>query len=389
MTVTEYPMPRTDPFHPPPEYTRLRADGPVVRARLRANGNETWLITRYEEAKAVLADTRFSSDSRRPGFPVPRPQSALMGMDPPEHTRYRQMLNAEFGSRRIAELRPAVQGFTERLLDEIAARPDPVDLVSALAMPLPALVICRLLGLPESDHLFLQSRTTAALGIAGTPDQMRSALSELRAYIAGIAAEKLERPGDDLIGRLVVGPVRSGDCPPTAVAEIASVLLSAGLVTTVNMIGIGILTLLRHPDQLAALRARPDTVPAAVNELLRHLSVTATVSRVATEDVEIGGTLIRAGDGVMVLLSSANRDERVFADPDAFDIARQERGHLAFGKGPHVCIGAALARLELHVVMAAVLQRFPALRLAADVSDIPFRLQETIYGVNELPVHLR
>ncbi|MEU8901142.1 cytochrome P450 [Nocardia sp. NPDC048505] len=384
--IATFPMARTDPFHPPPEYARLRAESAIVRARMQSTGNDIWLVTRYEEAKIVLSDTRFSSDPRSPGFPVMRPPSALMGMDPPEHTEYRRILQGEFSSRRIGQLKPVVERLTQRLLDDIERQTQPVDLIPALALQLPSLVMCLLLGVGEEDHQFLESRTLAAFGISATAEEMRAAVGELRAYITNVVTVKAADPGDDLISRLIIEQVRPGILSEGQVADIAGVLLFAGLITTVNMIGLGILTLLRHPDQAQALRQEPALIGSAVNELLRHLSVTATVSRVATHDTEIGGTKIRSGDGVMVLLSSANRDELAFDDADRFDIGRGERGNVAFGNGPHLCLGAALARMELQVVIGAVLQRFPSLRLAVDLERIPFRLQETIYGVYELPV---
>ncbi|MET8544520.1 cytochrome P450 [Kitasatospora sp. NPDC004799] len=385
--VVRYPMERQDPFHPPAEYAGLRARAAVVPAALSFAGDRpAWLVTRFQEAREVLSDTRFSSDSRLPGFPVRRAHSALIRMDPPEHTRYREMVNHEFVGRKVAELRPIIQELTDQLLDAIAEGPARSDLVPALAMPLPSLVICHLLGVSYADHVFLQERTADALRATSTPEEIDEAVADLGRYMDGVVRAKIDRPGDDIISRLVTDHVRTAGCTPETAADLARLLLVAGHVTTVNMIGLGILTLLRHPEQLAELRADERLIGPAVNELLRHLTITPSLARVATEDVEVGGTLIRAGDGVMVLLSSANRDEREFVDPDAFDIHRTERGNLAFGWGPHLCLGAALARLELQIVISGVLRRFPSLRLAVDLDSIPFRHKVNIYGVHELPV---
>lgn len=269
---------------------------------------------------------------------------------------------------------------------DIAAGPSLVDLVPTLAMPLPSLVICRLLGVPYDDHAFLQERTAAALRAESSQEEIDRAVEELGDYMDGVVRRKARDPGDDLLGRLIANHVRTGECPLERAADLARLLLVAGHVTTVNMIGLGVLTLLRHPGQLERLRADPRLIGPAVNELLRHLSITATLSRVATQDIEVGGTLVRAGEGVMVLLSSANRDERAFESPDRFDIHRAERGNLAFGWGPHLCLGAALARLELKIVFGAVIRRFPTLRLAVELDDIPFREKVLIYGVHALPV---
>ncbi|WP_410631012.1 cytochrome P450 [Amycolatopsis sp. cmx-4-83] len=388
--VVTYPMERTDPFHPPPEYAGLRERAPVVPARLSFRpGHDAWLVTRYREARQVLDDTRFSSDSRLPGFPVRRAHSALIRMDPPEHTHYRAMLAPEFVGRRVAELRPVVHRLTGRLLDALDSGPAEVDLVPTLAMPLPSLVICHLLGVSYADHVFLQERTAAALRATSTPEEIDQAVADLGDYMDGVVREKTANPGDDLLSRLVAEQVRTGRCTPEVAADLARLLLVAGHVTTVNMIGLGLLTLLRNPRQLEELRADERLAAPAVTELLRHLSITPSLARVATEDIEVGGCLIKAGDGVMILLSSANRDEREYADPDRFDIHRAERQNLAFGWGPHLCLGASLARLELQVVLTAVARRFPRLELAVDLDDIPFRHKVNIYGVHELPVVLK
>jgi cytochrome P450 len=382
-----FPMARQDPFHPPFEYARLRAEGPVACANHAAQpGRQLWLITRDKEARQVLTDMRFSSDSRRPGYPMRRNYSALIRMDPPEHSRYRKMLMPEFAAPQMAKLRPVVEAITNRLLDQIVKGPLPVDLVTALARPLPSLVICHILGVPYDDHGFLQDRTTEALRIDAADEEIDRAVDDLGHYMDKVVRQKLEKPGDDLLSRLIAGQVRSGSCSVETAVDLARLLLVAGHVTTVNMIGLGILTLLLHPEQLQQLRREPKLVAAAVEELLRHLSITATLSRVAIEDVEVGGTLIKAGDGVLVLLSSANRDERVYESPDRFDLHRQERGNLAFGWGPHICLGAALARLELKIVIDAVLQRLPNLQLVGTVDELRFREKVLIYGVQSLPV---
>lgn len=382
-----YPMTRQDPFHPPFEYKRLRAEGPVALATLEGQpGRNVWLITRDREARQVLSDTRFSSDSRRPGFPVRRNYSALIRMDPPEHTKYRRMLTSEFSTQQIETLRPVVEELTTKLLNEMFDAPKPVDLVTALARPLPSLVICHLLGVPYEDHVFLQDCTTEALRIDATDRQIDAAVEELGAYMDKVVQRKEVKPGDDLVSRLIAKHVRTGECGIATLSDLARLLLVAGHVTTVNMIGLGVLVLMQNPAQMSEVRSDRSLVVPMVEELLRHLSVTATLSRVATEDIEIGGTLIRAGDGVMLLLSSANRDESVYDSPDAFDIHRQPRSSLAFGCGPHICLGAALARLELRVVMDAVIQRFPNLQLATSLDNIPFRNKVLIYGVQSLPV---
>ncbi|MFD3471887.1 cytochrome P450 [Streptomyces sp. NPDC058682] len=347
---------------------------------------DVWLVTRYEAARAVLSDTRFSSDSRNPSFPLYRDFSALIRMDPPEHTMYRRMLAPEFLTKRVTELRPEVVRLTNELLDGVVCRKPPVDLVPSLAMPLPSLVICRILGVPYEDHRFLQDRTATALHMTSTEEEISGAVAELGEYMGGVVRAKIARPEGDLLSRLVVGHIEPGNCTAETAADLARLLLVAGHVTTVNMIGLGILTLLQNPAQLAQLRQDPQLIPAAVEELLRYLSVASAVGRVATEDIHVGEHLVREGEGVMVLLAVANRDDRRYAMANKLDIERGGHGHLAFGYGPHVCIGAALARMELQIAIEAVIRRFPNLRLAVSMDRVAFRHEMRMYGVHELPV---
>lgn len=383
-----FPVPRgTNPFDPPPGYVAMQEQEPLTLATMTVGKRQdVWLVTRYEEARAVLADTRFSSDSRNPGYPLVRAFSRMIRDDAPEHTHFRQMLTQEFLGRRITALQEDVQEFTDGLLDEIAASEQPVDLVKALARPLPSLVICRLLGVPFDEHDYLQERTAAALSKESSARQIDQAIDDLGDYLEKVVQGKMTDPTDDLLSRFVVDQVHAGTCAYEDAVDIARLLLVAGHVTTVNMIGLGVLTLLQHPDQLEELRQNPALVGGAVDELLRYLSITGGVARVAAEDVEIAGRQIKAGQGVLVLHSVANRDPREFPDPDRFDIHRDARRHLAFGHGPHLCIGMLLARMEMRVVLTTLLRRFPGLRMAVPVEEIPFRHEMRIYGIHELPV---
>lgn len=381
-----YPMQRDDPLHPPNSYRDLREHGPVVDARMRDTGKKVWLVTRYQEAMQVLLDTRFSSDCTRSGFPVKRTPSALIRMDPPDHTKYRRMLSSEFTKHRMSELEPVIQDLTDRLIDDMVASGQAADLVHALARPLPSLVICHLLGVPDEDHEFLQDQTTEALRTDATDEEIDAAVNNLGAYMQRVVFGKLGRTDDDILCRLLNKYHASGECSLETAADLARLLLVAGHVTTVNMIGIGLLTLLENSDQLTALRSDLGGIEGAVEELLRFLSITATLARVASTDLEIGGTAIKEGDGVLILLSSANRDRLVFDRPDAFDLTRENSQHLAFGWGPHICLGAPLARLELQAVFSTLLRRFPTIILDTDFSRIPFREKVLIYGVQSLPI---
>ncbi|GAB3843462.1 cytochrome P450 [Dactylosporangium cerinum] len=389
-------MQRRCPFDPPPQLSRLRAEDPVSRVRLW-DGSTPWLITRYEDQRAVLADPRFSADGRKPGYPhltaasaVRRERSrAFISMDNPEHDAHRRMLTRDFMVKRVEALRPTVQRIVDELIDDMLRDIPPVDLVEAFALPVPSLVICELLGIPYADHAFFQRCSHTIISRTVTPEAAIAAADELKDYLSRLVDAKDHEPADDVLSRLVVKQLRTGALTRCEVVDMAVLLLVAGHETTANMIALGTLTLLQHPDQLAELRGtdNPKLVANAVEELLRYLNITHTGRRrVALEDVEVGGQLIRAGEGVIAANDVANRDETAFPDPDALDIHRQARHHMAFGYGIHQCLGQPLARVELQVVYSTLYRRIPTLRLAAPLDEIKFKHDMAVYGVHELPV---
>ncbi|MEQ0558202.1 cytochrome P450 [Amycolatopsis sp. NEAU-NG30] len=384
------------PFDPPPAIQALQEQTPLARVRL-PNGMTPWLVTRYADQKALLADPRVSSDPRRPGFPSPLPSGHPRGegapisfilMDDPEHARLRRMVTAPFTIKRVEAMRAGVQQVVDELIDAMLAGPNPVDLVTAFALPVPSLVICRLLGVPYSDHGFFQDNSNVLINRETTPEEKAAASKALFGYLDDLIGEKLARPGDDLLSGLV-GRIEAGELTRHDAAQMGVLMLIAGHETTANMIALGTLALLEHPDQLALLRESSDEklVASAVEELLRYLHITHNGRRrTALEDIEIAGQVIRAGEGIIMANDIANRDPSVFADPDRLDLARDDRRHLAFGFGVHQCLGQPLARMELQVVYGTLYRRIPTLRLAADLADIPFKHDGSVYGVYELPV---
>lgn len=396
--IPSYPMARDRrcPFDPPPELGALGARERVTRVRIW-DGSTPWLLTRYEDQRAVLADPRFSADTRRDGYPhlsesvrARRDQfRTFINLDDPEHARLRRMLTGDFAIRRVESLRPRIQGIVDRLIDDMLAAGSPADLVRAVGLPLPSLVICELLGVPYADHAFFQALTRVLIS-GGTPvDEAAAANAKLRAYLGDLVTAKDREPADDLLSRLVVERMRTGELSHDDVTAMAVLLLIAGHETTANMISLGTLALLRDPDQLARLRETddPKVVARAVEELLRYLTIVHTGRRrVATADVEIGGQVIRAGEGVVISNDLGNRDGGAFEDPGRLDIERDARAHVAFGFGVHQCLGQPLARVELQVVFGTLYRRVPTLRLAADMADIPFKYDSIVYGVHELPV---
>lgn len=409
--MVEFPVTRSCPYQPPPDYRRLLEAPCPSRVRL-PSGDIAWAVARYEDVRAMLTDPRFSSDRSNPGYPlllagqrrfVSNTTSAsgrkispfsLLSMDAPEHGTARRAVLGEFTMRRIEALRPRVQQIVDACLDEMLAGSPPADFVAAVSLPVPSLAICELLGVPYSDHDFFQARALALLRRAISGQERGRVITELRSFLDALITSKEQEPGDDLLSRQILRrrEGRADGMPDDSddheeLILLAFLLLLAGHGTTANMISLGVMTLLDHPDALAAIREDPAKTPDAVEELLRYFTVAETsMSRVATDDVELGGVRIRAGEGVIAAAYVANRDPAAFDDPDRLDIERGARHHFAFGIGPHHCIGMNLARMELQVVFDTLFRRIPSLALAAPVSELPFKDDANIYGLYHLPV---
>ncbi|WP_405875710.1 MULTISPECIES: cytochrome P450 [unclassified Streptomyces] len=397
-TIPEFPMPRAAgcPFAPPPEMMRLHAEQPVSRVRLW-DGSTPWLITRYEDQRTVYGDKRLSVDPRRQGFPhfsaafqqaFSQTPPSFLNMDDPGHARIRRMVTAPFTIKRIEAMRPAVQRMTDEFIDAMLAGPKPVDLVEALALPLPSLVICELLGVPYDDHEFFQSKSEVGVRRDASLDESRAASGALLQYLDEQLQAKVADPADDLLSDLAAR-MQAGDLTRHEAAMLGLLLLGAGHETTANMIALGVLAFLEHPDQLAAVRDTddPHLLSNAVEEMLRYLTVVHNGQRrVALEDIEIGGHLVRAGEGVIIPGATGNWEPGLYPDPERLDVRRDTRRHMAFGFGIHQCLGQPLARLELQVVYGTLLRRVPTLRRATEIEKIPFKDDGVVYGVYELPV---
>ncbi|MFB8084515.1 cytochrome P450 [Streptomyces sp. NPDC055992] len=389
-----FPQDRTCPYHPPTGYpSASRGQRSVSRVRL-FDGRTVWLVTGHAEARALLADPRLSSDRAHPDFPLFAPRLAavkqrrveLLGVDDPEHNAQRRMLIPSFTVRRTAALRPRIQETVDRLLDAMVEQGPPAELVDAFALPVPSMVICALLGVPYDDHDFFEDRSRRLLR-GPEPSDVVAAREDLDAYFRDLIALKRRDPGDGLLDELIAKHLETGAMGGEELVRLAEILLVAGHETTANMISLGTFTLLRHPDQLARLTGGDaDAVPAAVEELLRFLSIADGLSRVAVEDIEIGGETLRAGEGVLLSTAVINRDASVYAEPDALDLGREARGHVAFGFGIHQCLGQNLARAELEIALPALFRRLPGLRLAVEPEEVPVKPGDTIQGLLELPV---
>ncbi|MFE3828665.1 cytochrome P450 [Streptomyces sp. NPDC059092] len=378
------------PFDPPTELLEARRHGPISRYTF-PGGKDGWLVTGYDLARAILADPRFSSRKELMVHPLvdyggmkipPAPPGEFLLMDDPRHSRYRKPLMGKFTVRRMRLLAERVEQVTDDHLDAMEKTGPPADLVTAFAKPVPAIMICELLGVPHEDRDSFQEQVDAFMNGDGDDLDLMAAYTATQEHLAELVAAKRARPTDDVLSDLT-----GGDLTDEELVGIALILLAAGLDTTTNMLALGTFALLRNPGQLAALRDDPELTDQAVEELLRYLSVGKTFMRTALEDVELGGRTIRAGSPLILSYNTANRDPERFADPHVLDLHRKGGGHLAFGHGIHQCLGQQLARVEMRVAFPALLNRFPTLRLAVPAEEIVLRPEiADIHGVKSLPV---
>jgi cytochrome P450 len=387
---------RRNTFNPTPELREIReTDG--VRTVTNAFGMKVFLVTRHEDIKDVLSDHERFSNSRPPGFVVPGAPNVpvdeqagaragnLLGLDPPEHQRLRRMLTAEFTIRRMKRLEPRIVEIVDAQLDAMEKAGPPADLVASFALPIPSLVICELLGVPYDDRDDFQRRSARQLDLSIPMAERLKLVRRGREYMGSLVERARQQPGEDILGMLV--REHGTELTDDELIGVAGLLLLAGHETTSNMLGLGTLALLRHPDQLAAVRDDPGAIGPAVEEMLRWLSIVhSAIPRITTTDVEVAGVPIPAGQLVFVSLPSGNRDPDFIDSPEVLDIRRGAPGHLAFGHGVHHCLGAPLARMEMRIAFPALLRRFPTLELAEDFEDVAFRSFHFIYGLRSLEV---
>ncbi|GAA4237179.1 cytochrome P450 [Streptosporangium album] len=381
-------------FDPDPELAVLR-DEEGVRRVSTPFGVDAWLVTRFADVRAVLSDAERFSNARQGAFRLPgAPEMSeeeiavmragnLLAFDPPEHTRLRRLLTPEFTIRRMRRLEPRIRHIVEEHLDAMEDAGSPADLVSSFALPVPSLVICELLGVPYADREDFQRRTSRLLDVSAPIEDRLAVQKESRAYMRELVSRIQADPGEELLGMLV--REHGDDLTTDELTGIGSLLLLAGHETTSNMLGLGTLALLRNPDQLELLRKEPERIDAAVEELLRWLSIVHSgTAKLTTTEVELAGHTIGPGELVMCALPTANRDPALMPDPDAFDITRGAPGHVAFGHGVHHCLGAPLARMEMRIAFPALLQRFPELRAVSP--EAHFRSFHVVYGLTTLEV---
>ncbi|MCG3751591.1 MULTISPECIES: cytochrome P450 [unclassified Amycolatopsis] len=374
-------------------YHQLQRDEPMSRVQMPF-GEQAWLATKYADVKLVTADPRFSRELAQ-GLDQPRMRrqqmgDGIMGMDPPDHTRLRRLVMKAFTARRLEAMRESVRTLVHQLIDEMIEKGAPGDLVEDLARPLPVTVICKLLGVPKEDHSIFSEWTQALVGDATAKGDVLDVYGDkLDNYVAQLVAQRREEPTDDLLGALVYARDAGDKLTENELIAIAGAgLLTGGVETVSTALPSFIFTLLTQPELLAQLRAQPEIMPTAVEELLRWVPINtaAMFARYATEDIRIGDVVVRTGDPVLPALHAANRDPEVFANPDVIDLTRSPNPHVAFGHGPHHCIGAQLARLELQEGLKAILERFPELRLADGREGVKWEYGVIVRGPSLLRV---
>jgi cytochrome P450 PksS len=390
---------KADPY---PVYANLRETSPIHRVT-PPEGQSFWVITRYADVDAVLRDNRFVKNWRSVMTPeqlakLPEVSPAfetlsqhMLALDPPDHTRLRTLVSKAFTPRMIEQLRPRIQSIADELLDAVQDK-GTMDLIDDYAFPLPITVITDMLGVPiaDQDKFRVWSNTivsgSGTLG-SGPSEEQTAAAQAFIDYLRVFFAEKRANPGDDLTSALIRAEEAGDTLSEEELYAMIFLLLIAGHETTVNLIGNGMLALLQHPDQMALLRSNPGLIKPAIEELLRYEPPVETSSgRFASEDIEIGGTLIAKGEIVMVAIAAANCDPEQFANPDMLDITRTPNPHLAFGKGIHYCLGAPLARLEGEIAINTLLQRMPNLRLNMAPEEVKWRPGILLRGLTRLPV---
>lgn len=389
-----FPFPITSSLEPSAEYARLRENQPVVRVTL-PSGDSAWLVTRHQDVRQVFSDTRFSrAAASRPGAPRLMPgvegdPESIVSKDPPDHTRLRKLVAPAFSPKRMEGMRSTVVATVNRLLDALEQRGQPADLIAGFCSLLPMITICDLLGVPPADQDQFRAWSTAMFGT--TPAAMKAGIearTALIAYMKDLVDRKRATPSDDLLGVLIAYHDEGDRLTERELISFAGGLVVAGYETTANRLASTVLMLLRHPDQLALLRRDDSLLPNAVEEALRYVPGGAAggFMRVALEDIELGGVTIHAGDGVIAVTNSANRDPAAFSDPDRFDVSREPGPHTTLGHGIHYCVGAQLARVELQEALRGLLQRFPNLRLAVPESELSWRKNVVIHSLLSLPV---
>lgn len=396
-TIPDFPPPRARgcPVDPPPDFAEAQRSGkPLDRVKIW-DGSEPWLVTKYEDYKTVTSDQRFSADKSKPGFPLKNAgyvskSRSFLQMDDPEHMPYRRMWAKNLSMKRMETLRPRMQAVVDELIDDMLAGPNPGDLIASFALPVPALILGEVFGIPAEDRIkFLDLASTMSSAFS-TSEDTANALVELKAYGDKLIAAREANPEDDVITDFITDNRETGVMTRDELVQTVVGLVSAAHDTSTGMIAFGTIALLQNPDQLKLLQESDDPafIANATEELLRFIAPTQTGRRrIATEDLKIGDQLIKAGEGVIAMDNQSSRDPDMFPNPDKLDLNRKEaRRHMALGFGTHSCAGQTLARVELQVVFSTLYKRIPTLELAGDIDELDYREDTVVYNMDTLPI---
>ncbi|MGY1503354.1 cytochrome P450 [Streptomyces sp. QTS52] len=378
-----FPLMRKCPYTPPEEYAAFRASEEPTPGRLY-NGTRVWLVTRYEQVRAILGDERFSSDITNPGYPIyaeafegSRAFPMLFTMDPPQHTVQRKAVIREFTLRRAEDLRAEMQLKADELIDAMVAEGNSADLVEKFAGPFSGTITCWALGMEYTDmqtwladNREVREKAQSVLDTEQVAAEVSLRMMALQEYFLRFIEAKEENPGDDPMSRVIAQHVTTGSLSRTELANLCFLIFIAGQTPVQAMLTVGVALLLERPDQVAVVRDDPGSLPGTVDEMMRMVSPLDLMPRVALEDVEVGGRLIRKGEGVVVTNGGANHDPAEFPDPERLDVRRAARGHLAFGSGVHHCLGANLTRVGLEIAYGTLFRRLPGLRLDAPMDEV-------------------
>jgi cytochrome P450 len=391
--VRSYPFGPLDRLEIDPLYAWLQEHEPLSRVQL-PYGDEAWLLVRYDDVRTVLSDPRFSLAQAAvrdtPRLLPERAGTILTDLDPPEHTRLRRLVAKAFTARRVEQLRPGAERIAGELVDQMEKAGPPADLVQCFAVPLPGLMICELLGVPYADLDEFREWVAAFMSTSAlTTEQRMAQLGNPATYLARLAAQRREAPSGDLLSALVVASDEGNRLTEDELIQLTMLILAAGYESTASQIANFTYALLTQPDQLALLRAQPELIPNAVEELLRWtplLAISGALPRYALADVQLSGGTVAAGDAVLLAKHVANRDPREYEDPNRLDVTRQLKGHMALGHGAHHCLGAQLARMDLQIALATLLERFPELRLAVAEERLEWKTGLAVRGPIALPI---
>lgn len=393
--LSQIPMTRQCPFSPPQEYAQFRERGEWQRVEV-LDEKVVWLVSDYATVREVLSNDRFTTERGRPGFPLINESqrsliqspASMVTTDEPEHSQIRRRATFAFTGKKVQALEESVDALIHRLIDDMLEAGGPLDLVTEFSLVVPSTVISGILGVPPEDHTHFHALTNEIFNLTHTFEQVDAGKRGLEAYLLSLVEQKKLEPQDDLISKYVTDYVATGELTEYEAVSQLRTLLVAGHETTASMIALGTAYLLENPDQAEEIRQGDELyVAGAVEELLRYLTIMHRgLIRMALEDVEIAGRLVRKGEGILCSLSSANRDAKIFADADRPDFKNPRRNHVAFGFGIHQCLGQGLARMEMRKAYKALLTRIPTLRLAQPLSEIEFKESVSVYGIHSLPV---